>query len=190
MSEIRYPDSETIAEITAHYLLSMPTGLMPMLYGFRCDDTGIDADCAAVDLAGERHDHEPNPLHLRAAHLRAALGPGMFGFGLVFVVCADQLDDRAENRHIPAPVRTAADRLPGAGDLIAAVVVDAMGRQWWAVVNRHLTELDPVRIHIPAVPPERWRIPRTLEASVWTAAVALDEKNHPHLLRLSGTSRS
>ncbi|WP_328391468.1 hypothetical protein [Nocardia sp. NBC_00416] len=190
MTEIRFPDAETIDEITAHYLLSMPTSLMPMLYGFRCAEDGIDAECATVDLTGDRHDDEPNPLHLRAAHLRSLLGPDMFGFGFVFVVFADQLDDRDENRHIPAQVRSAAARLPGVDDVIVAVVIDATGRQWWAVVGRHLIELDPVRIHIPATAPESWRIPETLDASLWAAALALDEANHPHLLRLRSSPQA
>lgn len=117
--------------------------------------------------------------------LRTALGADMFGFGLVFVVFADQLADRRENRHIPGRVRGAAEQLPGVDDLLVAVVIDARGRQWGAVVGRHLAELEPVRIHVPATAPECWRIPETLDASLWTAAIALDESNHPHLFRLS-----
>ncbi|NUP25549.1 MAG: hypothetical protein HOQ36_05820 [Nocardia sp.] len=184
MTEIRYPDDESIDEITARYLLSLPTPLMPMLYGFRFDGRVIDADCAAVDLTGDRGESESNPIHVRAAQLREVLGPGMFGFGLVFVVFADQLADRPENRHIPAQVRVAAGQLPGSDDLIVAAIMDATGRQWWAVVGRYLTELDPVRIHFPATPPEQWRIGVALDVSLWTAALALDEANHPHLVRL------
>lgn len=183
MSTIRYPDPESIDAITAHYLLSTPTGLLPMLYGFRFDGATIHAECAAVDLAGERGDDEPNPLHVRAARLRTALGPDMFGFGFVFAVYADQLDERVENRHIPEQVRVAGRRLPEAEELIVAVVMDARGRQWWAVADRHFVVLDPVRIHVPAQPPEQWRVPGTLDASLWTAALALDDRNHPHLLR-------
>lgn len=184
MTEIHYPDAESVDEITARYLLSMPTGLMPLLYGFRYDGESIDADCATVDLSGDRSDRDPNPIHLQAARLRKTLGPDMFGFGFVFVVFADQLDDRAENGHIPPQVRTAAGELPGTDDLIAAVTIDATGRQWWAVVPRHLPDLDPVRLHIPATPPEEWRIPETLDASLWTAALALDKSNRKHLLGL------
>lgn len=189
MTEIRYPDPESVDEITARYLLSLPTTLLPMLYGFRFDGHAIDAECAAVDLAGERGECEANPIHRRAADLRRLLGPGMFGFGLVFVVLADQLTDRPENRHIPEQVRAAAEQLPGADDLIVAVIADAAGRQWWAVVGRHLPELDPVRIHLPATPPHRWRITAALDASLWTAALALDDANHPHLLRLRSPSK-
>ncbi|MGW0179105.1 hypothetical protein [Nocardia sp. NPDC003345] len=124
---------------------------------------------------------------MRSAEIRIARGPGMFGFGLVFVVAADQLTDRPENRHIPRRIRTAARRLPGPDDLLTTIVIDAHGRQWWAVTSRHLPELEPVRIRVPAAPPERWRIPETLDASLWTAALALDDANHPHLLRLPGT---
>ncbi|MFI1460313.1 hypothetical protein [Nocardia carnea] len=187
MTCIRYPEPESIDEITARYLLSMPTTLLPMLYGFRYDGVGIDAECAAVDLAGDRRDHEPNPVHVRAAQIRTALGSGMFGFGLVFAVFADQLADRPENRHIPELVRAAADQLPGIDDLVVAVVIDARGRQWWAVAGRHLPELDPVRIRVAASPPEQWRIPKSFDASLWTAALALDATNHPRLLRLSLT---
>ncbi|WP_327148128.1 hypothetical protein [Nocardia sp. NBC_01329] len=184
MSEIRYPDPESVDEIAARYLLSLPTTLMPMLYGFRFDGRAIDADCATVDLTGDRDAYEPNPIHLCAAGLRKVLGPGIFGFGLVFVVFADQLADRPENRHIPDVVRAAAGQLPGEDDLIVAAIVDATGRQWWAVVGRHLTELDPVRIHIPANAPDEWRVTGALDSSLWTAALALDEANHPHLMRL------
>lgn len=184
MTEIRYPDPESIDEITARYLLSMPTGLMPILYGFRYDGTGIGTECLSLDLTRERTAHDPNPIHLCAARLRQALGRDMFGFGFVFVVFADQLDDREENRHIPAQVRAAAEQLPGIDDLIVAVTIDATGRQWWAVVPRHLTDLDPVRIHLPATPPEDWRLPETLDASLWTAALALDKSNREYLLRL------
>lgn len=187
MTGIRYPDPETIDEITARYLLSMPAALLPMLYGFRYDGTAIDAECAAVDLTGDRGANEPNPLHLRAAHIRTALGPGMFGFGLVFVVSADQLIDKPENRHIPQRIRSTAGKLPGPDDLLTAIVIDARGRQWWAVASRHLPELDPVRIQVPATPPEQWRIPETLDASLWTAALALDHANHPHLLQIPRT---
>ena len=183
VSAIRYPDDESIDEITARFLLSMPAILLPMLYGFRFDGESVDAECAAVDLTGDRGDAEPNPIHVRAAQLRKVLGTDMFGFGLVFVVCGDQLEDRVENRHIPEPVRVAARQLPGAGDLRVAVVMDATGRQWWAVAARYLIELEPVRIHVPAVARAEWRIPATLDASLWTAALALDETNHPHLLR-------
>ncbi|MEU4313037.1 hypothetical protein [Nocardia sp. NPDC024068] len=189
MTVIRYPGAEVVEEITARYLLSMPTGLMPMLYGFRFDGDAIDGDCAAVDLSGDRGPGEPNPIHLRAARLREILGPGMFGFGLVFVVCADQLTDGAENRHIPDRVRLAAGQLPGAGDVIVAVVADATGRQWWAVVDRYLLELDPVRIHVPAVAPGEWSLPESVDASLLTAALALDAANHPHLLRLGSPHR-
>ncbi|MGW5384213.1 hypothetical protein [Nocardia sp. NPDC003963] len=188
MTGIRYPDAESVDEITARYLLSLPTTLMPMLYGFRFDGRAIDAECAAVDLAGDRGENEPNPIHLLAADLRRVLGPGMFGFGLVFVVFADQLTDGPANGHIPEQVRVAAGQLPGADDLIVAAIADATGRQWWAVVGRHLTELDPVRIHIPAAPPGEWRIGTALDTSLWTAALALDEANHPHLMRLRTTS--
>lgn len=185
MTSIRYPDPESIEEITARYLLSMPTTPLPMLYGFRYDGTGIDAECAAVDLTGERGETEPNPLHMRAAEIRIVLGPGMFGFGLVFVVAADQLTDRPENRHIPPRLRSAALQLPGPDDLLTAIMIDARGRQWWAVAGRHLPGIEPVRIQVPAAPPAQWRIPETLDASLWTAALALDDANHPHLLRLS-----
>ncbi|MGW5384962.1 hypothetical protein [Nocardia sp. NPDC003963] len=172
-------------EITSRFLLSMPTTLLPMLYGFSCDDRGIAAECVGVDLTGDRCAHELNPLHLRAAHLRNTLGPDMFGFGLVFVVFSDQLADRPENGHIPEQVRVAAERLPGLDDdVLVAVVIDARGRQWWAVAARHLPELDPIRIHIPATTPELWRIPGTLDASLWTAALALDDINHLELCRL------
>ncbi|WP_040837066.1 hypothetical protein [Nocardia brevicatena] len=184
MTEILYPDAESVDEITARYLLSMPTGLMPLLYGFRYNGESIDTDCVTVDLSGSRSDREPNPIHLQAARLRKTLGPDMFGFGFVFVVFADQLDDREENGHIPPQIRTAAGELPGTDDLIAAVTIDATGRQWWAVVPRHLPDLDPIRLHIPATPPEQWRIPETLDASLWTAALALDTSNRKHLLGL------
>lgn len=184
MTEIRYPDAQSVDEITARYLLSMPTELMPLLYGFRYDGESIDADCATVDLSGSRSDQEPNPIHLQAARLRTTLGPDMFGFGFVFVVFADQLDDREENGHIPSQIRTAAAQLPGADDLIAAVTIDATGRQWWAVVPRHLPDLDPIRLHIPATAPEHWRIPETLDASLWTAALALDKSNRKYLFGL------
>ncbi|WP_040791526.1 hypothetical protein [Nocardia paucivorans] len=184
MTEIRYPDAESVDEITARYLLSMPTTFMPLLCGFRYDGESIDADCATVDLSGSRSDRDPNPIHLQAARLREALGSDMFGFGFAFVVFADQLDDREENGHIPSQVRAAAEQLPGADDLIAAVTIDATGRQWWAVVPRHLPGLDPIRLHFPATPPEHWRIPDTLDASLWTAALALDKSNRKHLLGL------
>lgn len=188
MSPIHYPDPESINEITARFLLSTPACLLPMLYGFRFDGTGIDAECAAVDLTG-RADHEPNPIHVRAAQLRTALGPGMFGFGFVFAVFPDQLTDRPTNQHIPEQVRVAARRLPCSAELLVAVVMDATGRQWWAITERYLLEFDPVRIHVPAKPPAEWRLPATLDASLWTAAVALDETNHPHLLRLRDVPR-
>ncbi|WP_280433985.1 hypothetical protein [Nocardia carnea] len=184
MSTIQYPDEESIAEITAHYLLAMPAGLLPMLYGFRFDGSSIDTDCVRVELNHDRTPHEPNPLHVKAAQLRAILGTDMFGFGFVFPVFADQLDSGAGNHHIPEPVRTAAERLPAAEDLIAAATIDATGRQWWAVVPRHVPGLDPVLLHLPATPPENWRIPESLDASLWTAALALDENNHAALLRL------
>lgn len=184
MTRIRYPDAESVDEITARYLLSMPTTSMPMLYGFRYEGNAIDAECTSIDLSGERGDHDPNPIHLHAAHLRAVLGPGMFGFGLVFVVFADQLGNRPENQHIPEQVRSGVEQLPGADDLVVAVVIDARGRQWWAVAARYLRELDPIRIYVAATPPERWRLPETLDASLWAAALALDDSNHPHLLRL------
>ncbi|MFI5720979.1 hypothetical protein [Nocardia sp. NPDC051750] len=189
MSPIRYPDPESIDEITAHYLLSTPWTLGPMLYGFRFDGEAIHAGCAAVDLTGDRGADEPNPIHLRAAQLRTELGPETFGFGFVFPVFADQLADRPENRHIPEQVRRAARQLPGVGDLIVAVVMDATGRQWWAVADRNLIELDPVRIRVAATPPDQWQLPGTLDASLWTAALALDETNHPHLLRLGRAPR-
>lgn len=187
MSAIRYPDDESVAEITARYLLAMPTGLLPMLYGFRFDGATIHSDCVAVDLSRDRAAGEPNPIHVKAAQLRTVLGPGMFGFGFAFPVFADQLDARACNRHIPAPVRTAAGQLPAADDLIAAATIDATGRQWWAVAPRHVPGLEPVLLRLPAVPAEDWRLPESLDASLWTAALALDESNHAALLRLRTT---
>lgn len=184
MSRIQYPDDESIAEITAHYLLAMPAGLLPMLYGFRFDGSSIDTDCVRVALDHDRKPEDPNPLHVKAAQLRTVLGAGMFGFGFVFPVFADQLDSGAQNRHIPQPVRSAAARLPAAADLIAAAIIDATGRQWWAVVPRHVPNLEPILLHLPATPPENWRIPEGLDASLWTAALALDDRNHDALLRL------
>lgn len=188
MTAIRYPDDESVAEITARYLLAMPAGLLPMLYGFRFDGTNIDTDCVRVDLNRDRAPGAPNPIHVQAAHLRTVLGPGMFGFGFVFPVFADQLDARARNRHIPAPVRLAAERLPAAEDLIAAATMDATGRQWWAVVPRHAPGLEPVLLRIAAVARADWRIPESLDASLWTAALALDDANHEDLLRLRTVS--
>lgn len=188
MSTIQYPDDESIAEITAHYLLAMPAGLLPMLYGFRFNGSSIDTDCVRVELNHDRKPEDLNPLHVKAAHLRTVLGSGMFGFGFVFPVFADQLDSSARNRHIPTPVRSAAERLPAAEDLIAAAIIDATGRQWWAVTPRHVPDLDPILLHLPATHSEDWRIPESLDASLWTAALALDENNHAALLRL-GTTR-
>lgn len=187
MSTIQYPDEESIAEITAHYLLAMPAGLLPMLYGFRFDGSSIDTDCVRLELDRDRRTGDPNPFHIKAAHLRKTLGTGMFGFGFVFPVHADQLDSSADNRHIPAPVRTAAEQLPAAEDLIAAAIIDATGRQWWAVIPRHIPDLNPILLHLPATSPQDWRIPESLDASLWTAALALDEANHAALLRLSTT---
>lgn len=184
MSAIRYPDDESITEITAHYLLAMPAGLLPMLYGFRFDGAAIHTDCIAVVLDRDRGPDDPNPIHLKAARLRKVLGRGMFGFGFAFPVSADQLDPVARNRHIPAPVRAAAEQLPAATDLVAAVTIDATGRQWWAVVPRHIPGLEPILLRIPAAPREHWQIPESLDASLWTAALALDDANHPALLRL------
>lgn len=130
MSTIRYPDDESVAEITARYLLSLPISTLPVLYGFRFDGTAIHTDCAGVDLDRDRAAGTPNPIHVQAAHLRTVLGPGVFGFGFAFPVFADQLDGSARNRHIPAPVLTAAERLPAVDDLIAAATIDAIGRQW------------------------------------------------------------
>lgn len=187
MSTIQYPDDESIAEITAHYLLAMPAGLLPMLYGFRFDGRSIDTDCVRVAWDHDRKPEGPNPLHVKAAQLRTVLGTGMFGFGFVFPVFADQLDSSVQNRHIPQPVRSAAERLPAAEDLIAAALIDATGRQWWAVVPRHVPNLEPVLLHLPATAPENWRIPESLDASLWTAALALDDRNHDALLRLRTT---
>lgn len=190
MSRIQYPDDESIAEITAHYLLAMPAGLLPMLYGFRFDGNSIDTDCVRVALDHDRKPEDPNPLHVKAAQLRTVLGAGMFGFGFVFPVFADQLDSSVHNRHIPQPVRSAAERLPAAEDLIAAAIIDATGRQWWAVVPRHVPNLEPILLHLPATPPENWRIPESLDASLWTAALALDDRNHDALLRLGTRIRA
>lgn len=189
MSTIQYPDDESLAEITAHYLLAMPAGMLPMLYGFRFDGISIDTDCVRVELDRDRGPDDPNPLHVKAAHLRTVFGAGMFGFGFVFPVFADQLDARAHNRHIPAPVRAAAKRLPAAEDLIAAALIDATGRQWWAVVPRHIPGLAPIVVHLPAVPLEDWRIPDGdgIHTSLWTAALALDDTNHAALLGLRAT---
>ncbi|MGW1741492.1 hypothetical protein ACWCPQ_22110 [Nocardia sp. NPDC001965] len=188
MSAIRYPDDESVAEITAHYLLAMPVPLLPLLYGFRYDGTVVHTDCVGVDLDRDRAAGEPNPLHVQAANLRTLLGPGMFGFGFAFPVFADQLDSRARNRHIPEPVRIAAGRLPGSNDLIVAATIDATGRQWWAAIPQHMPELAPVLLRVPAVAPADWRLPESLDASLWTAALALDDANHTHLLRLRSTS--
>ncbi|MFI6312176.1 hypothetical protein ACIBEK_18900 [Nocardia fusca] len=188
MTPIRYPDDESVDEITARFLLAAPTGPMPVLYGFRYDGTSIRAECAQVDLSRDRGAHDPNPIHVQAAKLRISLGPGVFGFGFVFAVFADQLDDRAENRHIPPQVRTAAQRLPGAGDLVAAATIDATGRQWWAVVPRHVPGLEPVLLRIPATAPTDWQLPGSLDASLWTAALALDDANHTDLLRLRAST--
>ena len=186
MTHIRYPDHESVAEITARYLLAPQVQPVPLLYGFHYDGASIRAGCVPVDLSGQRADHEPNPLHVQAAALRTALDPGMFGFGFVFVVFADQVACRPENRHIPQQVRIAAAQLPVA-DLLVAVTMDAVSRQWWAVVPRHLPELEPVCLHVPAAAPEDWQLPDSLEASLWTAALALDESNHTDLLRLQST---
>ncbi|NUP26486.1 MAG: hypothetical protein HOQ44_07290 [Nocardia sp.] len=188
MSAIAYPDDESVAEITARYLLAVPAWLLPLLYGFRFDGTVVHTECVGVVLDRDRAAGEPNPLHVQAAHLRSLLGPGMFGFGFTFPVFADQLDSRARNRHIPEPVRIAAERLPTVDDLIVAATIDATGRQWWAVVPRHMPELAPILLRVPAVAPADWRLPGSLEASLWTAALALDDANHADLLRLRSTS--
>ncbi|WP_084481703.1 hypothetical protein [Nocardia grenadensis] len=99
-----------------------------------------------------------------------------------------ELTHRPENRHIPEQVRVAVGQLPGSDDVIAAAIADARGRQRWAVVGRHLRELGPVRIHLPATTPDRWHVTAGLDVSLWTAALALDDANHPHLLRLRAAS--
>ncbi|NKY60059.1 hypothetical protein [Nocardia flavorosea] len=161
-------------------LLAIPAGLLPMLYGFRFDDGSIGTDCVRVELDHDHRPEEPNPIHVKAAHLRTVLGAGMFGFGFVFPVFADQLDSSAQNRHIPQSVRSAAERLPAVEDLIAAVIIDATGRQWWAVAPRHVPNLGPILLHLPATAPENWRIPESLDASLWTAALALDDTTMQH----------
>ncbi|MEV3963481.1 hypothetical protein AB0M34_21750 [Nocardia sp. NPDC050193] len=187
MSAILYPDDESVAEITSHYLLSTPAERLPMLYGFRFDGITVHADCIEVELDRDRAAGEPNPIHAQAAQLRTVLGPGMFGFGFAFPVFADQLDSGPGNRHIPEPVRIAAEQLPAFDDLLVAATIDATGRQCWAVVPRHVPELEPVLLRFPASDPTHWRLPGSLEASLWTAALALDESNHAHLLRLRPT---
>ena len=111
----------------------MPAGLLPMLYGFRFDGSSIDTDCVRVELEHDRKPEDPNPIHVKAAQLRTVLGAGMFGVGFVFPVFADQLDSSAQNRHTPQPVRSAAERLPTAADLIAAAIIDAF---WWGLTLR------------------------------------------------------
>lgn len=185
MSTIRFPDDESVAEITAHFLPAVPAGSLPVLFGFRFDGETIHAECAEVDPS--RGVTDPNPVHVAAAQVRAVLGPGMFGLGFVFLVFADQLDSRATARHIPAPVRTAAARLPTGSDLLAAATIDATGRQWWAV-RPHRCRTDPILLRYPAVAPGDLRLPESIDASLWTAALALDDANHPHLLRLRITS--
>ncbi|MGW4068161.1 hypothetical protein [Nocardia grenadensis] len=185
MTAIRYPDDESVAEITAHFLPVVPAGSLPVLFGFRFDGETIHAECAEVDPS--RGVTDPNPIHVAAARVRAVLGPGMFGFGFVFLVFADQLDSRDAARHIPAPVRTAAARLPAGPDMLAAATIDAAGRQWWAV-RPHQCAADPVLLRYPAVAPPDWRLPESIDASLWTAALALDAANHPHLLRLRITN--
>ncbi|WP_328398093.1 hypothetical protein [Nocardia sp. NBC_00416] len=184
MTPIRYPDDESVEEITARYLLSVATEPLPVLYGFHYDGATVHAECVRVDFSRDRGPDEPNPIHVHAAKLRTVLGPGMFGFGFVFVVFADQLAYRPANRHIPQQVRRAAERLPGATDLLVAATIDATGRQWWAVAPRHLPELDPVCLRLPALDPADWSLPESLDSSLWTAALALDDANHAPLLRL------
>ncbi|MFI9532917.1 hypothetical protein ACIG56_06705 [Nocardia fusca] len=185
MTAIRYPDDESVAAITAHFLPVVPAGSLPVLFGFRLDGETIHAECAEVDPS--RGVTDPNPIHAAAARVRAVLGPGMFGLGFVFLVFADQLDSRGTARHIPAPVRTAAARLPAGSDVLAAATIDATGRQWWAVRPHHC-EADPIVLRYPAVAPSDWRLPESIDASLWTAALALDDANHPHLLRLRITN--
>ncbi|WP_280365059.1 hypothetical protein [Nocardia wallacei] len=184
MTTIRYPGAESVEEITSRFMLSMPGGMMPMLCGFRYDGTSIAADFVPAQLTEDHSELDPHPIHASAAQLRRNLGSDMFGFGLVFIVFADQLDGRDENRHIPAQIHTAAEQLPGADDLIAAVTIDATGRQWWAVVPRHLQDLEPVRIHVPSAPREDWQIPDNITAWLWMAALALDQSNRPRLRQL------
>ncbi|MEU4315596.1 hypothetical protein [Nocardia sp. NPDC024068] len=184
MTAISYPDDESVAEITMHFLPALPADSLPVLLGFRFDGETIHSECAEVYLSGDRGPREPNPIHAAAARIRTVLGDGMFGFGFVFPVFADQLDSRADNSHIPAPVHTAAARLAAPSDLIAAATIDAAGRQWWAVLPRHLPGFAPILLRFPAVAPQDWRLPESLHASLWTAALALDVTNHPHLLRL------
>ncbi|MGW0178814.1 hypothetical protein [Nocardia sp. NPDC003345] len=184
MTTIRYPDDDSVSEITRHFLPTLPAESLPVLLGFRFDGETIHSECAEVYLDGDRGPREPNPIHTAAARIRAVLGAGMFGFGFVFPVFADQLDSHAANRHIPRPVRTAAARLGVPSDVIVAATIDATGRQWWAVLPRHLPGLAPVLLRIPAVAPRDWQLPDSLHASLWTAALALDTANHPHLMRL------
>lgn len=184
MTAIRYPDDDSVTDITMHFLPTLPLDSLPVLLGFRFDGETIHSECAEVYLGGDRGPREPNPIHTAAARIRAVLGAGMFGFGFVFPVFADQLDSRGTNSHIPAPVRTAAARLTVPSDVIAAATIDATGRQWWSVLPRHLPGFAPILLRLPAIAPRHWELPESLHASLWTAALALDDANHPHLLRL------
>jgi len=155
---------------------------MPTLYGFRYDEHRIGPDCIRSEFlrlgpTGGCLDSDTAQIHEYAAQLRGALGPEMFGIGLAFIVFEEQLDDR----QIPAPVLAAVEQLPGAGDLLVAVTIDARSRHWWAVVPRQLPELEPVQIHIPATSPN-WEVPdAALTSWLWTAALGLEVSNRERL---------
>ena len=154
-----------------------------MFFGLAAQPGGHLAVTAGPLESDETAGSEMNPVHFRAGQMRRT-GMPLWGFGLMFEGYCEEFSaaetESGETRRIMLEGRMS-ERLT-AEEMVNAVIYDARGNEWVALLYRYLPERGICDLYTPAT--DFTQPPIGLSGYLWSAAMLLDPANRPRVLEM------
>lgn len=158
-------------------------GSPPMFFGF-----AADADGELAIAAGPLHDDEAeesgiHPVHFRAAQLKKARLP-LWGFGLLFEGFCEEFspEEIASGEVRRTMLAGHFHERPTADEMCNAVIYDARGNEWAALIYRYLPDRGVSELFTPA--DTITKPPLGMAGFLWSAALLLDPANRARVFAI------
>jgi hypothetical protein len=181
---INYPRDESIRALT-HWMLDhhKEWDSAPMFFGLACNGEGELAIAAGPLHSEETEESGMNPVHFRAAQLKQAHMP-LWGFGLLFEGYCEEFtaEEAASDEVRRTLLEGRIHERATADEMCNAVIYDARGNEWTALIYRYLPDRGICDLYTPA--DAITKPPLGMSGFLWSAALLLDPGNRERVLEI------